>query len=578
MVHRPSQFLAELKTLWKIQLLLRLLPGESSRAFVATLTLGAVSGLVAVLFHGTLEWTSSSLSHWVGSRPQPFRSLLLIGIPGLAGWIAGVLLYRSGLPAAGSGIPQVKAEQSGKYPVFGLRTGLMKFLLCVLQIGGGASLGREGPTVQICAATVPRILAIFALPRTMIRRFLPVASAAGIAAAFNTPIAAVTFAMEELLGSSAPTAMTGLVVAAAIASIEERLLLGSHPQFDVPSWAFESLTTLPAFLLLGILCGILGLWFHRWMVGLRGWFKGLHQFATPTRLAIGGLATGVFTLIAWELLAKQGIAGPGYALLRDSLRDESDPLSQFGMVILKSAATLASYCSGGVGGIFTPVLSIGSAIGSLVGYLQSAMPWADSTPTGAFALVGMGAFFAAVIRAPITSVLILFELTGNYGLILPLMLANMTSYLIARRKNPIPIYDAFLLQDGIHCHEVHADQPTVGDLFEPAYRVVRSDLTLSEFRDAPQPLPCIVVDEDGLCIGLVDRIADGVPGTARMDTMLRTRASLRMDDPAFPALSLMSQEGQDWLPVIDRRRRAIGMFGARDALSRLAASSNEASL
>ncbi|HXP91613.1 MAG TPA: chloride channel protein [Fibrobacteria bacterium] len=568
--HKPRQSLAELGILWRVQVLLRLLPRESTRAFAATLVLGAVCGLVTVAFHGSLEWASYKVGFLLREIPSPYGAFGIILVPALAAWLAGILLVRSRLPAAGSGIPQVKAALAGLSPVHGIRVGVVKFALCVIQVGGGASLGREGPTVQICAALAPPVLKLFALPKAFLRRFLPVAAAAGIAAAFNTPIAAVTFAMEELMGSSTPTAMTGLVVAAAIAAILEKLLLGGHPLFSAPAWTFDSLASLPSFLILGILGGFLGVLFHRWLLDLRARFQSLRRLSIPLQMALGGLITGVAIWIGTAFLGNDGIAGPGYALLEASLHEHLSHGQTLGLLPLKFMATLASYCSGGVGGIFSPVLAIGSLLGSLVGWLQRDLPWADATPLGAFALVGMGTFFASVIQAPITSVLILFELTGNYGLIIPLMLANMASFLIARKMNPVPIYDALLLQDGVDLHgSTESHQLTVGDLCDGEIVRFPSSTRVYSFWLEGGSLPCIVEEADGTCLGLVDEVPDSPDPDLMLRDFLRSRVSLREKDPVFPALSLLSQQGHPWLPVVDKSGKAVGIFGTREALARL---------
>lgn len=569
---KPKQALAELTILWKIQVLLRLLPRESSRAFVATLVLGSACGLVAVAFHGSLEWAGLVAKEAMDDMPTPLRAATMILLPALAAWIAGAILVRSRLPAEGSGIPQVKAILAGKRPVVGLRVGAVKMALCVIQIGGGASLGREGPTVQICSSLVPRMLRIFALPRTMFRRFLPVASAAGIAAAFNTPVAAVTFVIEELVGHSTSTAMTGLVIAAAIAAIEEKLLLGGEHLFHTPAWTFESLASLPSFLALGVSGGILGVCFQRWLLSLRSWFRKLEFIRPTSRMALGGLVAGLAAWIALEGLGSRGIAGPGYALLEGTLHEHLSVTQSLGLIPLKIAATLASYSSGGVGGIFSPVLAIGSLLGAVVGWVQRLLPWADATPLGAFALVGMGTFFAAVIRAPITSVLILFELTGDYGLILPLMLANMAAFLISKRMNPLPIYDALLVQDGIDPHETEDDDhPTVGDLCLREFGTIHPSDSIEEARKRlARNTPLVLLELDGNCLGLLSEVPDLVDPAVSLSGLVRTQARLRESDPAFPALSLMSQEMQRWLPVVDPSGKVVGIFGSREALARLA--------
>jgi hypothetical protein len=254
------------------------------------------------------------------------------------------------------------------------------------------------------------------------------------------------------------------------------------------------------------------------------------------------------------------------------LHEQFSVTQSLGLMPLKFIATLASYSSGGVGGIFSPVLAIGSLLGAVVGWLQRELPWADTTPLGAFALVGMGTFFAAVIRAPITSVLILFELTGNYGLILPLMLANMAAFLISKRMNPLPIYDALLVQDGIDPHEAEDENsPTVGDLCVRQFPIYHPSETIADAKNHHlAKSPIVLVELDGNCLGLISEIPDDVPPSKPLSELIRTQARLRESDQAFSALSLMSQEKQLWLPVVDPTGKVVGVFGAREALSRLA--------
>lgn len=564
----------ELPTIWKIRILLRILPDETTRLLVATILLGVLSGLVAVLFHVTLEVIGKASLETVASAPRWMRPLIMIALPALSAWIAGLLLVRSGLPAGGSGIPQVKAVLSGTLKPFGLAVGGLKFVLCSIQIGGGASLGREGPTVQICASLSRSVLSLFALPRSLIRRFLPVSAAAGIAAAFNTPIAAVAFVLEEMLARSSPTAMTGLVVAAAIAAIEERMLLGADPMFHVPSWEFGGIQSLPSFLLLGVIAGYLGVGFHNGLISLRAWFMGEKRLSRPAKMALGGLIAGIATWVAFAAFERRGIAGPGYALLNDALHDNLSMLESASLLPLKFAATIASYSSGGVGGIFTPVLALGSLLGEVVGQIQIHLPWADTTPVGAFALVGMGALFAAVIRAPMTSVLILIELTGNYGLILPLMLANMTAFLVARSKVAQPIYEALMAQDGMLPDEPEADtQAVVGSLMQPTPERIASGTLLKDARELVAANECLGVDlPDGRCAGLLLR-KDIHPSPWEDDTpvqdLLKIRTNLRVKDPALPALSLMARSDLSMLPVVDPQGALVGVFGSRNALVRM---------
>jgi CIC family chloride channel protein len=352
--------------------------------------------------------------------------------------------------AVGSGIPQVKlayAREAGRVP---FRDAVGKFVLGILQIGGGASLGREGPTVQICAG-ITSVLAKFGkLSRQNQRRMASVGVAAGIAAAFNAPIAAVTFTLEEVIGDLDQTMLSGVIVAAALAAVVERSILGQHPVLEIMrTYTMGSASSLLGYAVLGVLSGFISLAFTDSLLGLRAQFKRFTSVPTWLHPAVGGAVTGCLAVIGLAWLHTGGIAGGGYSTLGRALMGSLPLKVLAGLCLLKLAATVFSYSSGGVGGIFAPALFIGAMLGGTVGYVDVAIFHHPTEEIGAFAVVGMGAVFAGIIRAPMTSVLIIFEMTGGYGLVLPLMVANMTAYALARHYQRTPIYEALLEQDGI---------------------------------------------------------------------------------------------------------------------------------
>jgi CIC family chloride channel protein len=364
--------------------------------------------------------------------------------------LAGVLLSYVFPDARGSGIPQVKtayAFHDGHLP---LRQAVGKFMVGVLQIGSGASLGREGPTVQICASISSSVGRFAALSRENMRRLVPVGAAAGIAAAFNAPLAAVTFTMEEVVGDLDETILAGVVVAAAVAAAIERSILGQHPVLEVPSgYGLNHAEELLFFALLGLAAAVVSVTFTDSLLGLRSSMRRVRRVPLWAQPAIGGAVTGMLAVIALRSFGHNGMNGGGYDVLDRLLSGGIAWKVMAALCVMKVAATVFSYSTGGAGGIFAPSLFIGAALGGVVGVLDVNVLGHPHAEVGAFALVGMGAVFAGVIRAPITSVLIIFEMTGSYGLILPLMIASMISYAFARRWRPIPIYEALLAQDGI---------------------------------------------------------------------------------------------------------------------------------
>jgi len=433
-----------------LALILRFLPSESQHLFALTLVVGAVCGLVAVAFHLSIHLAESLMIERALAAPGKSWMYWTILSPTLGGLVAGFILTRYIPGARGSGIPQVKVAYAKEGGRVRFRDAFGKFWISTLQIGSGACLGREGPTVQICAGASSLLARLTLLPPKSLRRLTPVGVAAGIAAAFNAPISAVTFTIEEIVGTLDHTVLSGVVVAAAIAAVIERGILGGHPVIAVLTpYSLTHASSLVFYAVLGVAAGGLSVLFTDGMLKLRASFRNsrVPGFLQP---AVGGLVTGIIAVLVLQFLGTTGVHGGGYATLGLALEGQLPLVALAGLGVAKFAATIFSYSSGGAGGIFAPTLFIGAMLGGSMGYIDVLAFEHETRAIGAFALVGMGAFFAGVIRSPMTSVLIIFEMTGGYGLILPLMLANMSAYTLARKLRPTGIYEALLEQDGIH--------------------------------------------------------------------------------------------------------------------------------
>jgi CIC family chloride channel protein len=274
--------------------------------------------------------------------------------------------------------------------------------------------------------------------------------AAGIAAAFNAPIAAITFTIEELVGDLDQTMLTGVIVAAALAAVVEHSILGSNPVFRVPRlYSLVNASSLLWYALLGVLAAIVSVAFTDSLLWLRAKFKQFTAVPRWIHPAIGGLATGALAVIGLEFFHMNGIAGDPYKTLTLALTGTLPLVMMAVFCVLKLAATVCSYSSGGSGGIFAPSLFMGGMLGGCVGYIDVTVFHHSADAVGAFAVVGMGAVFAGIVRAPMTSILIVFEMTGGYGLVLPMMIANMSAFALARYWRELPVYEALLAQDGI---------------------------------------------------------------------------------------------------------------------------------
>ena len=489
----------------------RVTPSEQNRVFGLTLVVGAVCGLAAVAFHLMIRFADQQMLSRALNLHGNWQLAALVATPTLGALVAGIAL-RFAPNARGSGIPQVKWTYSAATGRLGLRDAAAKVLICAVQVGSGSSLGREGPTVQICASVASSLGRLFALSPSNQRRLIPVGAAAGIAAAFNAPIAAVTFVIEELVGDLDTTVLSGVVVAAALAAVVERSILGEHPFLEVPSeYGLNHASSLIVFGVLGLAAGLAGYAFTRGLLDLRARFRRRSHLPGWAQPALGGLLTGAAAAAVLKLFGARGIAGMGNVTLTSALHGELALKVMAVLFVGKLVATVCGYSSGGAGGIFAPALFTGGMLGGLFATVDHyALGHADAQ-IGSFALVGMGAFFAAVVRAPITSILIIFEMTGNYRLVLPLMLANSAAYLTARRFSRVPIYDALLQQDGLHTPQGKRSAQLLGGL-RVADALVGDVVTLTatetvnEALDRIAPLPFTafpVVAVDGTFRGVL---------------------------------------------------------------------------
>jgi CIC family chloride channel protein len=411
--------------------------------FTLTVIVGCLSGLAAVLFHQSIDFLNARLLDPTLSKPFGLRILLLPLLLVVVGAFVGLLLDRVVPFARGSGIPEVKtAYVFGPGAQLSLRTVVGKFVLGAVSIGAGFSLGREGPTVQICSAIGAAVGKAARQPARVVKALISVGAAAGIAAAFNTPIAAITFAMEEVIGDLDHQLVGAIVVASVAAAVVERAMLGGRPSLLVPGYSLGDWRELFAYALLGGFAGLAAVAFVSGTLHLRGFVRrlALPGWAKP---AIGGVVMGAIGLALPQTL------GIGYPTLSSALLGQLSWQRMTALGAGKIAATVASYGWGLSGGIFSPTLFMGAMLGGAVAHMVHPFAGPTAETVGSFALVGMGAFFAGAIRAPITSILIIFEMTGDYAIILPLMISNMISYTVAARLQPVPIYDALLRQDGV---------------------------------------------------------------------------------------------------------------------------------
>jgi CIC family chloride channel protein len=411
---------------------------ESQTFLALTIVIGVLAGLAAVLFTLAIEGTKHLL---FGLAPSPARLVL---VPTIVSLLTGFLLAKYFPQVRGSGVPQTEAAFHVQQGVISARVPLGKFLTGVLCIGSGHSMGREGPSVQIGAGIASVLGRWLRLSPERVKNLVPVGAAAALSAAFNTPVAAVLFALEEIIGDMNAALIGSTVVASVSAVIVERSILGNETLFRVPAYHLVHPAELLAYVALGIVGGAVSLLFCKGLLRLRALFFRMPARSAVFQPAVGGLIIGVLLIFFPQVM------GVGYEYVDQALNGGLLLKTMLALCFVKLLATVISYASGNAGGIFAPSLYLGAMAGGAVGVLVHRFaPFATGDP-GAYALVGMGTLFAGIIRAPMTSVFMIFELTQDYQILVPLMIANMVAFAISRHYQPVPIYHALLHQEGVH--------------------------------------------------------------------------------------------------------------------------------
>src|SRR5271167_388194 len=422
----------------RLYFLTKLQEREDHVFLVLALVIGALTGLTVVAFILLTEREGLRLYPEGGS---PWRRVLL-PVGGSLG--IGYLLFRYFPNARGSGVPQTKAALFAREGRITLRTVLGKFFCTSATLASGIPLGREGPSVQVGAGIASVLGRSLGLRPEKVKALLPVGAAAAIAAAFNTPLAAVLFALEEIVGDLHAPVLGSVVLASATSWVVLRLLLGNNPLFKVPQYQLVHPLEFAIYAVLGVAGGLVSVAFTKLLLGIRERFLRFPQKTVWFQPAAGGLLVGLMGLFVPQVL------GVGYGYVGEALNGRMALQLMALLVVLKLLAVTTSYASGNAGGIFGPSLFIGAMLGGTLGTIaHHFLPNYTATP-GAYALVGMGAVFAGIVRAPMTSVVMIFEMTQDYAVIVPLMIANLVSLFVASLLQHEPIYEALAVQDGIH--------------------------------------------------------------------------------------------------------------------------------
>ena len=422
---------------------------ESSRSILLTGIYGLAGGLAAVVFELGITWiylsTFVALSH---------RTVTVFLIGSLAvvvfcslggGWLMG----RVDPGAAGSGIPQLKFAFWEDFGLVRMKTVLVKFVAGLLHVGGGMSLGREGPSVHIAGGVASELSSVLGIPKQRRRRPAAAGAAAGLAAAFNTPLASITFVLEEIVQDLNSPLIGSIILASVLGAFTVHAIIGKNPAFVLPQIENTTWQVYAGVPLAAAFASLVGIGFQRATMHLRVFSKkwnGLPRWMHPL---LGGLTVWLLGVSVFLWSGRLGVFGLGYDDLSAMLHGRIPWLVIAVLLLAKWISTVACYGWGGCGGIFAPLLFLGAAAGgTLAGLAALAIPLTGDDHT-LLAIIGMSACLSAVVRAPFTSILIVFEMTHEFALVPALMLGALVSEALARALTTHNFYDEVLSQDGI---------------------------------------------------------------------------------------------------------------------------------
>ncbi len=419
----------------------KIAPTREERLFlVLSIFIGVLSGLLVVSFRVAIEWIRILT---LGSAPHPGQYRLLLA-PALAGLGVAMLVQWLFPGAIGSGVNQTKAALYIYNGYISFRTVIGKFLTSAIAIGSGHSLGPEDPSLQIGAGVASMVARRLRLSRQSLRLFAPIGAAAGLAAAFNAPISAILFVIEEVIGRWSAAVLGSVVLSAISSVVVARWFWGSEPIFRIPQVMLRDPRELTAYAVLGVAGGIVALIFSKALGYLRPRLRSLARWTHFFQPGLAGLMVGAIGFFGFPQ-----VMGPGYGVIDQAMHGQFAWKLLIALALLKLLATTLSFSSGTPGGMFAPTLFIGAMLGAAVGSFEKHyFPHLTGT-VGAYALTGMGVLFAGFLRAPLTSVFMVMEVSGNYSIVLPVILANTIAYLVSRSLQPVPIFEIFTHQDGL---------------------------------------------------------------------------------------------------------------------------------
>ncbi|MCG6947246.1 MAG: chloride channel protein [Deltaproteobacteria bacterium] len=572
MVTKTSQKIAQALSKWRLH--------QHVYLSVLAILIGILGGYGALLFRYAIkvaQYCFYQNTNDILTFAHTLPLYLIIGLPALGGLVVGPIISFGAREAKGHGVPEVMESVALRGGRIRPRVALATILASGITIGSGGSVGREGPIVQIGSSIGSSLAQILRVPHLRQRTLVGCGAAAGLAATFNAPIAGALFAVEVLLGDFGVATFSPVVLSSVTATTISRYYFGDFPAFIIPTYKLVSLWEFLFYPLLGVAAGFVALLFIFSVYKCEDLFEALKipEYLKP---ALGGLMLGCL-LWKWPY-----VFGVGYGSINLSLKNQLPALLLLTLVFVKILATSVTIGSGGSGGIFAPSLFIGAMTGGFFGYCVHALfPLLTAHP-GAYALVAMGAVVAGTTHAPITAIIIIFELTATYKIILPLMITCILSTIITTSLKRGSIYTIKLLRRGIeisHGWEQNILQAIkVRDIMSNQVVTILENTQLVDIinRLKTQDASYLhVVSEDSELIGIISfRDIRPVLQEEALKRLVIARdvattdiTTIRPSDNIQLALQEMGSRGISQLPVVaeDDSRRVIGTLSKKDVLA-----------
>lgn len=538
-----------------------------SKIIVQAILVGLISGMLVVGFKVSINSLFWTIQKFLSAFPTWQKALIFPLITTLGGLISGILVYNFAPETKGSGIPYVKMTMARMGNMTRIRSIVVKFFAGVAGIGTGLSLGREGPSVQLGAGAGALVGRLFKMSGTNQDKLIAAGAGSAIGATFNAPIAGTIFVLEELVQKFTPALLFPVLVATVSAASLARHFLGSNPSFDLPKLQGGiTLENIPVCIILGIVAGLLGILFSKIIFFNNKLFDKMSKIPNYFKPAIAGLAVGIIGLVIPYVLGSGNFSV-------DLLLQHKFSLGLVLIIfIAKFFVTPFCFGSGAAGGIFLPMLMLGSFLGYIVSTVCNSFGF--HTDPIVIAILGMGAFLSAVARTPITAVVMVFEMTGGYSHILPIMLSAAIADLVAEKLNQKPIYASLIVQNSKFGDAKILSELKVQDYMHrdvktltPTTTILEASKKIAEYKYKVYP----VINESGKILGVVtrydveDAIFQGNPTTMTLNKIMNpSPVVISANKDLYVAYFRLHTNNIDKLPVIDKRKRLCGIISRED--------------